>query len=116
MPKGLDAQRLSKAKFPSNWVIPFLEARSGGSTRHCKPLVLRYLGVIRCQPMTYETLRFELWIGHGLDFVILFFTIIFCFLHPLTIHYKQVRNIIRIDSIIVYILFLTVNLFYATIH
>ena len=66
--------------------------------------------------MTYETLRFELWIGHGLDFVILFFHYNFLFLHPLTIHYKQVRNIIRIDSIIVYILFLTVNLFYVTIH
>jgi hypothetical protein len=53
------------------------------------------------------------WIGFCHSF---FFTIIFCFLHPLTIHYKQVRNIIRIDSIIVYILFFTVNLFYATIH
>ena len=53
-----------------------------------------------------------------MDWILLFFffTIIFCFLHPLTIHYKQVRNIIRIDSIIVYILFLNVNLFYATIH
>jgi NADH:ubiquinone oxidoreductase subunit 3 (subunit A) len=52
-----------------------------------------------------------------MDWILLFFffTIIFCFLHPLTIHYKQVRNIIRIDSIIVYILFLTVNNFYATL-
>ena len=69
-------------EFPSKWVVPFLEARSGGSTRHCKPLVLRYLGVIRCQPMTYETLRFELWIGHGLDFVILFFHYNFLFFTP----------------------------------
>ena len=83
MPKGLDAQRLSKAKFPSNWVIPFLEARSGGSNKHCKPLVLRYLGVIRYQPMTYETLRFELWMGHGLDLVILFFHYNFLFFYTL---------------------------------
>ncbi len=76
--------------------------------------------------MTYEIIRLDLWMGHGLDFVILFFTIIVCFLHilktlgsmifgnPLTIHSKQVRYITRIDPNIVYILFLTVNIFYAT--
>lgn len=67
------------AKFPSKWVVPFLEARSGGSNRHCKPLVLRHLRAIRWQPMTYEIIRLDLWMGHGLDFVILFFTIIVCF-------------------------------------
>ena len=66
-------------EFPSKWVVPFLEARSGGSTWHCKPLVLSHLRSIRWQPMTYETLRLDLWMGDGLDFVILFFTIIVCF-------------------------------------
>ena len=33
--------------------------------------------------MTYETIRLDLWMGHGLDFVILFFTIIVCFLQIL---------------------------------
>ena len=29
--------------------------------------------------MTYEIIRLDLWMGHGLDFVILFFYIIVCF-------------------------------------
>ena len=29
--------------------------------------------------MTYETIGLDLWMGHGLDLVILFFTIIVCF-------------------------------------
>ena len=77
--------------------------------------------------MACETIGCPPGIQHKLDFSILFFYLIHCpfliyktppedemdALYLLTIHLEQVSYTNRMDCLIVYILFLTVNFFYA---
>jgi len=77
--------------------------------------------------MACETVGFPPGIEHKLDFSILFFYLIHCLflfyknpledemdaLYLLAIHLEQVSYTNRMDCLIVYILFLTVNFFYV---